>query len=159
MIRQDMGTADKAVAVKAEIDRILALDPGKVRVLWRKTFKKDVSFALTTQLLVRMLVWKTQEDAFGGYDVATLRLLDAYGRQDADKVALFKKLKPGTSVVREYQGVRHIVTIAEDSFVWQDRPYNSLSAIAREITGARWNGPRFFGLRAQDNASYRRKAS
>jgi hypothetical protein len=159
MILQDMGTADKAAAVKAEIERILSLEPGKVRVLWRKTFKKDVPCALTTQLLVRMLVWKIQEDAFGGHDVATLRLLEAYGRQDADKVVLFRRLKPGTSVVREYRGVRHIVTISEGGFVWQGKTYDSLSAIAREITGSRWNGPRFFGLRTADNARFRRKAS
>ena len=53
---------------------------------------------------MRQLAWYIQEKAFGGYDAATLRLLDAYGRQDADKVVLFRRLKPGTSVVREYQG-------------------------------------------------------
>ncbi len=86
-------------------------------------------------------------------------MLDAYGRQDADKVVLFRRLKPGTSVIREYQGVRHIVTISEGGFVWQGKTYDSLSAIAREITGARWNGPRFFGLRTGDKASSARKAS
>jgi hypothetical protein len=100
-----------------------------------------------------------QEKAFGGHDSATLRLLDAYGRQDANKVVLFKRLKPGTSVVREYQGVRHIVTINEGGFVWQDKTYDSLSAIAREITGSRWNGPRFFGLRTGNNVGSKRKAS
>jgi hypothetical protein len=109
--------------------------------------------------LVRQLAWRIQEKAFGGHDAATLRLLNGYGRQDTDKMVLFRRLKPGTSVVREYQGVRHIVTISEGGFVWQDRSYDSLSAIAREITGARWNGPRFFGLRTGDKAGPVRKAS
>ena len=155
---QELQASDKMAAVKAEVSHIISSDPGKVRVLWRKRFKKDVPRALTTQLLVRMLVWQIQEEAFGGHDTATLRLLDAYGRRDADKVVLFRRLKPGTSVVREYQGVRHIVTISENGFVWQGRTYDSLSAIAREITGSRWNGPRFFGLRTGDRPVTARKA-
>jgi Protein of unknown function (DUF2924) len=127
--------------------------------LWRKRFRKDVPRALTTQLLVRLLAWKVQEEAFGGHDAATLKLLKAFACQDADKVVLFRKLKPGTSVVREYQGIRHIVTIAEDGFIWEGRAYNSLSAIALAITGAKWNGPRFFGLRDPNTGRPARKAS
>jgi hypothetical protein len=145
--------------IAQEIERISGLDLAGVRALWRATFKKEPPGALTRDLLVRQLAWRIQEKAFGGHDAATLKLLDAYGRQDAGKVVLFRRLKPGTSVVREYQGVRHIVTITEGGFVWQGRTYDSLSAIAREITGSRWNGPRFFGLRAADKAGPARKAS
>jgi hypothetical protein len=99
-----------------------------------------------------------QEKAFCGRDAATPRLLDAYGRQDADTLVLFRRLQPGTSVIREYQGVRHIVTISEGGFVRQGKTYDSLSAIAREITGSCWNGPRFFGLRTGDRAGSTRKA-
>ncbi len=159
MARQNPQTADALATVNAEIEHVLSLDPGRVSVLWRKRFKKVVPFALTTRLLVRMLVWKIQEDALGGHDTATLRLLDACGRQAADKVVLFRRLKPGTSVIREYQGVRHIVTIGVEGFVWQGRTFDSLSAIAREITGSRWSGPRFFGLRTGDRAGSKRKAS
>jgi hypothetical protein len=152
-----LGAPDNAT-IAAEIQRIAGLDLAAVRALWRATFKKESSRALTRDLLVHRLAWRIQEKVFG-HDAATMRLLEAYGRQDADKVVLFRRLKPGTSVVREYQGVRHIVTISEGSFVWQDKSYDSLSAIAREITGSRWNGPRFFGLRTADNARFRRKAS
>jgi Protein of unknown function (DUF2924) len=145
--------------IAQEIERISGLDLMRVRALWSATFKKAPPGALTRDLLVRQLAWRIQEKAFGGHDAATLRLLDAYRRQDADKVVLFRRLKPGTSVIREYQGVRHIVTITEGGFVWQGRIYDSLSAIAREITGSRWNGPRFFGLRAADKAGSARKAS
>ena len=142
-----------------EIERLSKLDLSSARALWRSTFKKEPPGALTRDLLVRQLAWHIQEKAFGGHDAATLRLLDAHGRQDTDKVVLFKRLKPGPSVVREYQGVRHIVTISVGGFVWQGRSYDSLSAIAREITGARWNGPRFFGLRTEDKVGSVRKAS
>src|SRR5471032_1963940 len=156
---QDTAASGSTAEIEAEIAHIVALDPGEIRVLWRKSFQKDVPRALATRLLIWMLVWKVQEDAFGGHDAATLRLLSAYGRQDADKVVLFRRLKPGTSVVREYQGVRHIVTITEGGFVWQGKSYDSLSVIAREITGSRWNGPRFFGLRAADKAGSAKRAS
>jgi hypothetical protein len=106
-----------------------------------------------------MLAWHLQEEAFGGHDAATLKLLKAFAGQDAAKVVLFRKLKPGTTVVREYQGVRHIVTITEGGFVWEGRTYSSLSAIALAITGAKWNGPRFFGLRDPNTGRPARKAS
>jgi hypothetical protein len=145
--------------IAQEIARISGLDLAAVRALRRATIKKEPPGALTRDLLVRQLAWRIQEKTFGGHDAATLRLLDTYGRQDADKVVLFRRLKPGTSVVREYQGIRHIVTISEGGFVWQGKAYDSLSAIAREITGSRWNGPRFFGLRTAGKAGAARKAS
>jgi hypothetical protein len=156
---RELSAADRAAAVNAEIERILSLSPGEVRVLWRKWFRKDVPRALTTQLLVRMLVWKVQEEVFGDYDAATLKLLKAFASQDTDKVVLFRKLKSGTVLVREYQGVRHTVTIGQDGFVWQERAYPNLSVIARAITGTNWNGPRFFGLRDPGNGRPVRKAS
>jgi hypothetical protein len=159
MQARDLGATDKAAAVKAEIERLLSLSPGEIMVLWRKRFRKDLPRALTTQLLVRMLAWKVQEEAFGGHDAATLKLLKAFASQDADKVVLFRKLKPGTTVIREYRGVRHIVTISEGGFVWKGRTYSSLSAIAHAITGAKWNGPRFFGLRDPNTGRPARKAS
>ena len=142
--------------IMAEIDRISGLPLAAVQVLWRTYFGKSAP-AVSRELLVRMLAWRIQEEAFGGHDAATLRLLDAYRRQDVDKVVLFRRLKPGTSVVREYQGVRHIVTISENGFIWQCRTYDSLSAIARKITGSRWNGPRFFGLRTGERAAPARR--
>jgi hypothetical protein len=145
--------------IAQEIERISGLDLTGVRALWRATFKKEPPAGLTRDFLVRQLAWRIQEKAFGGHDAAALKLLDAYGRQDADKVVLFRRLKPGTSVIREYQGVRHIVTISEGGFIWQGKTYDSLSAIAREITGSRWNGPRFFGLRTGGRAGPARKAS
>lgn len=61
---------------------------------------------------------------------------------------MFRRLKPGTVLIREYQGVRHTITISPAGFIWDSHTYPSLSVIARAITGSNWNGPRFFGLRA-----------
>jgi hypothetical protein len=84
----------------------------------------------------------------GGHDPETVKLLDACARGKG-KEALFRKLMPGTVLVREFQGVRHTVTIVEGAFLWNERRYSNLSAIAQAITGTNWNGPRFFGLRQE----------
>lgn len=160
MTRKPLLQQPSADRIAQEIDTLSNLSLSGVRQKWRAAFGKPPPTTLTQDLMVRQLAWQLQEEAFGGHDRQTLKLLDAYSRQDGEKIVLFRRLKPGTSVVREYQGVRHIVTISENGFVWQNKTYSSLSAIAREITGARWNGPRFFGLRAQeDSKAAVRKAS
>jgi hypothetical protein len=100
-----------------------------------------------------MLVWHLQEKAFGGYDAATVKLLSAYALGKAAETPRFRKLKSGTVPIREYQGTRHTVTIAEDGYIWQEKTYSNLSAIAWAITGTNWNGPRFFGLRVDPDGS------
>ena len=146
-------------AISTEINRISGLKLVEARAEWLSRFGKAPARALSRDLLVRQLAWDIQEKAFGGHDAATRKLLKGYGRQDEDKVVLFRRLKPGTTVIREYQGVRHIVMIIEGGFSWQGKTYTSLSSIARAITGARWNGPRFFGLRGRDSAGLDRKTS
>jgi hypothetical protein len=106
-------------AISSEINRISALKLGGVQTEWQSRFGKTPARGLSRDLLVRQLVWDIQERAFGGHDAATRKLRKAYGRQEANKVVLFRRLKPGTTVIREYQGVRHIVVIAEAGFVWE----------------------------------------
>lgn len=133
-------------AVEAEISRIQTLKPDEVRALWCGTFKRNVPKGLTRDLLTRTLCWHILEKALGGHDRATLQILASYGkgRSDAQKA---RRLKPGTEIVREYQGERHTVVVTPDGFRWRDGAYSSLTAIAQSITGTNWNGPRFFGLR------------
>lgn len=144
---QKLTDTPNADEIEAEIERIEKLKPPEVRELWRKTFKRDVPKALTRDLLVRTICWHIQEKAFGGHSPATLKLLASYakGRPPADD--RLRRLKPGTEVIREYQGERHTVVITATGFRWRDQDYPSLTAIARLITGTNWNGPRFFGLR------------
>lgn len=136
-------------AVEAEIERIQSLRPDEVRALWRETFGREVPKALTRDLLVRTLCWQIQEKAFGGLSPAMLKLLASYAK--GKPVDRLRYLKPGTEIVREYRGERHTVVISGEGFSWRGKVYPSLTAIAREITGANWNGPRFFGLRNQEN--------
>ena len=135
-------------AIEAEIERIQGLRPDQVRLLWRETFRREIPKPLTRDLLVRTLCWHIQEKAFGGHSPATLKLLAGYpkGRPEGDRL---RRLKPGTELIREYQGERHTVVITTEGFRWRGQYYPSLTAIARTITGANWNGPRFFGLREE----------
>ena len=146
-------------AIATEISRLFGLSLNELRAAWCTEFRREVPKGLSRDLLMRMLGWRFQEKALGGHDAATLKLLKSFAGQDADKVVLFRKLKPGTTVIREYQGVRHIVTITEGGFVWEGGTYSSLSAIAHAITGSKWNGPRFFGLRDPNTGRPARKAS
>jgi hypothetical protein len=103
---------------------------------------------LWRDLLLRTLAWRIQENAFGGHDKATLKLLEGYGSKRAGDQRC-QRLKPGTTLVREFGGTHHTVTIVPEGFLWQEKAYSSLSAIAKIITGANWNGPRFIGLREE----------
>jgi hypothetical protein len=103
--------------------------------------------------LVSRLSYRVQELAYGGLKPETRARLEALGEQlDGGNVVLRRiradsRPLPGTRLVREYDGVQHVVTVRADDFEYEGRPYRSLSAIARHITGTRWNGWVFFGLR------------
>jgi hypothetical protein len=94
------------------------------------------------ELLARLLAWRIQVDAFGGLDATTIRLLQS-DRPPQSK----PMLTPGTQVSREWQGRRHDVDVLDGRFRYAGAEYRSLSEVARVITGTRWNGLRFFGLR------------
>jgi hypothetical protein len=96
------------------------------------------------------LAWKIQERAFGGYGAAIEKALRQYTKDHGNAggtIDIRRHIRSGTVLVREYRGNRHTVTVVPDGFVWQERSYANLSKIAHEITGVKWNGPRFFGLR------------
>jgi hypothetical protein len=88
-------------------------------------------------------IWHLQEQAFGGLEPGTAKLLHGLARGGRTKPDL--RLKPGTVLVREYRGMRHTVTVVPTGYVWREASYASLSAVARAITGTAWNGHRFFG--------------
>jgi hypothetical protein len=133
-------------AVEAEIERIRLLGTDAVRQLWRTTFRSLPPKSLSRDILGRMLAWHLQEQAYGGVERETVKLLDDLVR--GEKTGGRRRLKAGAVLVREYQGERHTVTVVPNGFLWQEKTYSSLSTIARAITGTAWNGPRFFGLRA-----------
>jgi len=120
---------------------------------WRELFETEPP-PFNRQYLESRLAYRIQELTYGGLKPETIRRLEALGEQlDGGNVVtrrIRSNLKPmaGTRLIREYQGVEQVVTVLRDGFEWQGRPYQSLSAIARAITGTRWNGWVFFGLKS-----------
>lgn len=135
----------KREKVAAQVDEIRSLNKSALQLRWQELFKKPAPDAFTKDLLARMIAYRIQEDAFGGLDRSTEKLLESYA--NGKPVSEQRYLKSGTVLVREYQGVRHTVTIADRTYIWNNKKYPSLSIIAKEITGTSWNGPKFFGLR------------
>ena len=124
----------------------------ELKVQWRELFASEPP-PFNRQYLVTRLAYRIQELAYGGLKPETIRRLEKLG-EDLDggnpiKRRIRTDIKPitGTRLLREWQGAEQIVTVTQGGFEWQGRPYQSLSAIARAITGTRWNGYRFFGMR------------
>jgi hypothetical protein len=134
-------------AIEAEIDRVRSLGLDELRTLWRVTFRSPPPSAFTKDLMARFLCWHIQEQAQGGLDLKTAKHLDGLARGAKPGANRPTRLKPGTVLLREYQGERHTVTVVPDGYMWHETTYASLSTIARAITGTAWSGPRFFGLR------------
>jgi hypothetical protein len=136
-----------AAAIEAEVDQVRSLGIDALRRRWRMMFGTLPPKALTKDLIARIMAYRIQERAFGSLDPALVKLLTRLAEGKAKPDELKRRLKPGTALIREYGGERHTVTVAADGFVWNGATYSSLSVIAHEITGTKWNGPRFFGLR------------
>lgn len=131
----------KADRVTQEVRALEALDLHGLRDEWRKRFGEPPKMR-SKELLARLLAWRIQADAFGGLDGTTVRLLKS------DRLPPPKpQLAPGTRLAREWQGRCHEVDVLEKGFRYDGTDYRSLSEVARAITGTRWNGLRFFGLR------------
>src|SRR5690349_5708936 len=124
---------------------------------WRELFDADPP-QFSRPFLQSRLAYRVQELAYGGLKPETVARLEALGEKlDGGNVVLRRiradeRPLAGTRLLREYQGIEHVVTVLQDGFEHEGRPYRSLSAIARAITGTRWNGWTFFGLRGRGEA-------
>jgi hypothetical protein len=120
---------------------------------WRQLFEGEPP-AFNRRYLESRLAYRIQELAYGGLKPETIRRLEKLGEElDGGKVNVRKRPandRPvsGTRLIRDYQGVEHCVTVRDNDFEYQGRPYKSLSAVARAITGTQWNGLAFFGLKS-----------
>jgi hypothetical protein len=136
-----------------EIARLRGLDVGELRARWRTVFRRRAPARLPRHLLYRILAFRLQADRLGDLDAETLRFLDRSGsavdvRKLADEFNQRRTdLMVGTVLIREWDGQLHRVMVLADGFAWNDKMFPSLSKVAFAISGTRWNGPRFFGLR------------
>jgi hypothetical protein len=119
---------------------------------FRSLYGVESPARISRPLLIRAIAYRMQEQALGGLKLSTRRLLanvaGAGTRHSPVRVAPTRKLKPGTTLLREWHGVHHQLTVLEDGVQFAGEHYRSLSEVARKITGSRWSGPLFFGLRA-----------
>lgn len=109
---------------------------------WQSVFGRPAPKGMSKSMLRRFLAFEVQAKAQGG----VARFTRSNVLPPKPKTAQATKLKPGGRLIREWNGKTHIVDVTEGGFEWRGKPWRSLSAIAREITGAHWSGPRFFGL-------------
>ncbi len=138
----------------AEIAHLRDLDLEALRLRWHIAFGRSAPARLPKTLLLRLLVYRLQAQASGDLSRDTRKLLDglAGGGSPTEKdkpvpIPGQGKLALGTILIREHDGHRHHVMVTETGFTWDGRNYPSLSKVAFAITGTKWNGPRFFGLR------------
>jgi hypothetical protein len=127
-------------------------------VRWKMLYRTAPPKGISRALLIRGIAYAVQVKRYGGLKPAVRRRLRAWSNGDAavgpgvmpNKAVM--KASPGTRLVREWNGVSHMVEVVDGGFVWNGERHSSLSAVARAITGARWSGPRFFGLGAGDGS-------
>lgn len=136
------------------IEGLATLSPAQLRYEWRRLHRgKPMPDGMSSDLLARSIAWRLQERRAGGHSSVTVRKLDRWANQVANtgEIELERKrpLKLGTRLVRQWHGEVHTVTVVENGYEYRGRHFASLTHIARDITGAVWSGPRFFGLRSR----------
>ena len=140
-------------AVEAELDRLPTTSIADSRTRYRELFRTEPPKTFGPDLLRRSIAHRIQEKAYGGLPASTRRLLDqlvkAAMAKPNGRLELPRRIKPGSELVRTWKGKRYRVKVMADGFAFDGERFASLSEIASEITGTRWNGPRFFGLRTK----------
>jgi Protein of unknown function (DUF2924) len=144
-------------AVEDELDRLATMPIAQLRVRYREVFRTDPPKAFGPDLLRRSIAHRIQEKAYGGLSRPAQRLLDqatkAFAAKPNGKIALPRRIKPGSVLVREWKGKSHRVMVLAEGFAYDGSTFGNLSEIAGLITGTKWNGPRFFGLRSKAEES------
>ena len=138
-----MSRSKKQAAVRDEVASLQSMTLSELRMMWAARFGAPPK-QRSVDLLRRVLAWRIQAEAFGGLDAATVRLLGS------ERSLVMVAEQPGTRLARDYAGKRHEVVMLEEGVLYDGATYGSLSEVARVITGQRWNGPRFFGLRREN---------
>ncbi|WP_368039335.1 DUF2924 domain-containing protein [Tardiphaga sp. vice304] len=142
-------------AVEAELDRLPAVPIIQLRGRYRELFRTDPPQAYGPDLLRRSIAQRIQERAYGGLPRPVQRQLDqlikSYAAKPTGKLVLPPRIKAGSTLVRQWKGKSYRVTVLADGFAFDGQIYGNLSEVAQLITGTRWNGPRFFGLRVKQD--------
>jgi Protein of unknown function (DUF2924) len=139
--------------VEAELERLPKMPIAELRSRYRELFRAEPPKAFGPDLLRRSIAHCIQERAYGGLSQQCKRLIDQLVRsaqaKPTGRLELPRRIKPGSELARTWNRRTYRVVVMEGGFAWEGRTYSSLSEIASEITGTKWNGPRFFGLRSR----------
>ena len=142
-----------AKSLDVETARLRDLDIKELRARWHTQTGRRAPYHLPRHLLFRILTYRLQAEALGDLDGKYKRCLEssapskAARKKSAGINGLVSTIQKGTILTRDWKGRVHRVAVLADGFAWNGHTYPSLSKVARAITGTRWNGPRFFGLR------------
>jgi len=156
------GRAPTKRPVEDDIAHLRGLDLKGIRSRWQSVFGRPAPAHLTRHLLFAVIAYRLQADRFGDLDHATRQVLDRTVAKDAEpamaaRLASFDQkrteLTPGTVLVREWDRQSQRVMVMANGFAWNGQTYDSLSKVAFAITGTKWSGPRFFGLRDKEDRS------
>jgi len=162
MRRPRNGRVSTQNSLEDEIAHLRSLDLKGLRSRWQGVFRRAAPAHLTRHLLFSVIAYRLQADRFGDLDHATKQMLDGMVAKEAGpalsaRLASFdqkrSKLTPGTVLVREWDRQSQRVMVLADGFAWNGQTFDSLSKVAFAITGTKWNGPRFFGLRDKEDRS------
>ena len=159
MVEQQTPLAQPAdPAVDDDLDRLATMPIAQLRVRYREVFRTEPPKAFGPDLLRRSIAHRIQEKAYGGLSHPAQHMLDqamkAFAAKANGKIVLPRRIKPGSVLVREWKGRSHRVMVLADGFAYEGDVYSNLSEIAVLITGTKWNGPRFFGLRSKTQGSH-----
>lgn len=132
-----------------ELAGLSSLDRQQLLKRWRSLYGVDAPAKISQQLLVRAIAYKLQEQSLGGLKPATRKYLAAVLQGSVASAPASPAIKPGTRLIREWHGRIHEVVITDTGVQYNEKAYGSLSEVARIITGVKWSGPAFFGLKAK----------
>jgi hypothetical protein len=156
------GRASTKTSLEDEIAHLRGLDLKGLRSRWQSVFQRSAPNHLTRHLLFAVIAYRIQADRFGDLHHETKQVLDRTVAKEAGPVTSVRlasfdqkrtELTPGTVLVREWDRRSQRVMVMADGFAWNGQTYDSLSKVAFAITGTKWNGPRFFGLRDKEDRS------
>jgi len=137
----------------AEIDALQSETTLQLRQRWKALYGTEPPPRASRDLLTRAVAYRLQERALGGLSASTRRLLERIADNAAarrpTRLTLQRKLHPGAILLRNWGGVQHQVTVLQSRVQFRGKQYRSLSQVARLITGSRWSGPLFFGLKTR----------
>ena len=156
------GHASTKISLEHEIAYLRDLDLKGLRAHWQSVFQRPAPTHLTRHLLFSVIAYRLQADRFGDLDHETKQVLNRTVAEETGPVMSARlasfdqkrtELSPGMVLVREWDRQSQRVMVMADGFAWNGRTYDSLSKVAFAITGTKWNGPRFFGLRNKEDRS------